>query len=214
MPTVTHILEKHSFSTPIRLAVSNRLAFLELGALDYLRLLFRTSAHIVQWREKDLTRQENRVFIQEGVNLARQHDKLFIVNTLFDLAFEERADGAHLTSGQDLRAAQSARKCLSGNETLIGKSVHTLEEAKRAEREGAEYLLLGPIFDPLSKASSVAPLGTAVLRKVVEAVEIPVFAIGGIEEPHFEDILKTGARGVAGITWVHREVERMLTPDR
>ena len=148
MPIVTNILEKHNFPAPIRFAVSNRLAFSELDPLDYLKLLFRTSAHIVQWREKDLTPQKNRLLVRQGVKLARQQGKLFFVNTLFDVAFEEGADGAHLTSGQAIEAARSSRQHLQGNATLIGKSVHTLEEAETAEREGAEYLLLGPIFDP------------------------------------------------------------------
>jgi thiamine-phosphate diphosphorylase len=210
LPIVTNILKKHSFPTPIRFAVSNRLVFSELDPLDYLKMLFRTSAHIVQWREKDLTLQENRVLVRQGVKLARQHGKLFFVNTLVEVAFEESADGVHLTSGQNVGAARSTRKRLHGNQTLIGKSVHTLEEAMTAEREGAEYLLLGPIFDPLSKVPHTSPLGTSTLQEVVETVKAPVFAIGGIDEPHFEDIFKTGACGVAGITWVHREVEKML----
>lgn len=213
MPIVTNISRKHNFPAPIRFAVSNRFSFSELAPLDYLELLFQTSAHIVEWREKNLTPQENRVFVRRGVELARQSGKLFFVNTLFEMAFEEGADGAHLTSGQDVGAARSARERLQGSETLIGKSVHTLEEAETAEKEGAEYLLLGPIFDPLSKVSHTSPLGTSTLREVVERVKAPVFAIGGVDEPHFEEILKTGACGVAGITWVHREVARILTPD-
>ena len=211
MPTVINIFEKHNFPAPIRFAVSNRLAFCELAPLDYLKLLFRTSAHIVQWREKDLTLEENRVLVHQGVKLARQHGKLFFVNTLFEVAFAEGADGAHLTSEQDVGAARSAGQRFAGSETLVGKSVHTLEEAQTAERQGADYLVLGPIFDPLSKVPHTAPLGISTLREVVETVKAPVFAIGGVDQPHFEDISKTGACGVAGITWVHREVEKVLT---
>jgi thiamine-phosphate pyrophosphorylase len=210
LPIVTNILKKHNLPVPIRFAVSNRFAFPELAPLDYLELLFQTSAHIVQWREKDLTPQENRVFVRRGVELARQSGKFFFVNTLFEVAFEEGADGVHLTSGQDLGVARNARERLQGSETLIGKSVHTLQEAETSEKEGAEYLLLGPIFDPLSKVSHTSPLGTSILREVVERVKAPVFAIGGVEEPDFEEIVKTGACGVAGITWVHREVTKQL----
>ena len=211
MPIVTNILRKHNFPAPIRLAVSNRAAFPELDPLEYLELIVQTSAHIVQWREKDLTPEENRMFVRRGIELARLHSKLFFVNTLFEVAFQEGADGAHLTSGQDVRLARSSRDSLEGGETLIGKSVHSLEEAERAEREGAEYLVLGPIFDPLSKVPHASPLGTSTLREVAEKVKTPVFAIGGVDEPHFEAISKTGACGVAGITWAHREVERMLS---
>ena len=213
MPIVTNILKKHKFSLPTRFAVSNRLVLSDLDPLDYLELLFQTSAHIVQWREKDLPLQENRILVRRGVELARQHSKLFFVNTLFDVAFEEGADGAHLTSGQDVGEARGSRESLQVT-TLIGKSVHTLEEAGRAAREGVDYLLVGPIFDPLSKVSHATPLGISTLRKVVDAVKTPVFAIGGIEESHFEEIFKTGACGVAGITWVHREVEKLLAEAR
>ena len=210
MPIATNISKKHNFPSPTRFAVSDRLAFSDLDPLDYLTLLFQTSAHIVQWREKDFTLQENRILVRRGVELARQHGKMFFVNTLFEVAFEEGADGAHLTSSQDVGGALVSRERLQGRSTLIGKSVHTLEEAKSAAQEGADYLLVGPIFDPLSKVAFTSPLGTSTLREVVEAVKTPVFAIGGVEESHFEEIFKTGACGVAGITWVHREVRKML----
>ncbi len=195
------------------MAVSNRAAFPDLDPLEYLQLILRTSAHIVQWREKDLDPEENRTLVRCGIELARQHGKLLFVNTFFELAFEEGADGAHLTSRQDVRVARSSRESLKGDESLIGKSVHSLEEAERSEREGAEYLVLGPIFEPLSKVSYTRSLGTSTLREVVEEVRIPVFAIGGVEEPHFESISRTDACGVAGITWANREVEKMLTPN-
>ncbi|MEE2821707.1 MAG: thiamine phosphate synthase [Acidobacteriota bacterium] len=208
MPIVINILKNHNWQSPIRLAISNRLAFSKLDPHDYLELLFQTSAHIVQWREKDLISEENQIFIRHGVKLARRYHKLFFVNTLFEMAFEEVVDGVHLTSEQDIGMVRDARERLQ-SKTLIGKSIHTVAEAQIAEKEGAEYLLLGPIFDPLSKVSYVSSLGLRTLREVVKMVKVPVFAVGGIDESRFEKILETGVHGVAGITWAQREVAKM-----
>jgi len=208
--TFNDILRKHNLQSPILYGISNRLSFPNLAPLNYLELLFQTSADIVQWREKDLPAEKNRVFIQHGVRLARETGKLFFVNSLFELALEEEADGAHLTSSQAVGKARRARDRFQARQSLLGKSVHTLSEAERAEAEGVDYLLLGPIFGPLSKESDRLPLGRSTLQEAVQTLSIPVIAIGGIDESNFEEVFKTGASGAAGITWVHREVSALL----
>ncbi|MDA2933903.1 thiamine phosphate synthase [Acidobacteria bacterium AH-259-D05] len=214
MLTFNDILKKRDLQPPILYGISNRLAFPQLDPMRYLELFFKTPAHILQWREKDLPAERNRIFIHHGVQLAKECGKLFFVNSLYEVAFDEGADGAHLTSRQDVKEARRARERLTGKQAMVGKSVHSLQEAEIAEKDGVDYLLLGPIFQPLSKAPNIPPLGTSVLHRVVEAVDKPVFAIGGIDEPHFEEIFTTGATGAAGISWVQREVEKLLTPDR
>ena len=210
MPTFNDILGKHNLQSPVLYGISDRVAFPNLEPLSYLELLFQTRAHIVQWREKDLPAEDNRIFIQRGVRLARETGKLFLVNSLFEVALEEEADGAHLTSTQDVSEARRVRDRFGARQSLLGKSVHTLSEAERAEAEGVDYLILGPIFDPLSKGSDRSLLGCSTLQEAVQILSIPVIAIGGIDEYNFEEVFKTGAGGAAGITWVHREVERLL----
>lgn len=210
MPTFNDILGKHNLQSPILYGISNRRAFPNLEPLSYLELLFQTPADIVQWREKDLPAEQNRSFVQCGVRLASETGKLFLVNSLLEMALEERADGAHLTSSQDVDEARRVRDRFGARQSLLGKSVHTLSEAERAEAEGVDYLLLGPIFDPLSKRSDRLPLGCSALQEAVQTLSIPVIAIGGIDESNFEDVFKTGAGGAAGITWVQREVSRLL----
>jgi len=210
LPTFNNILGKHNLQSPILYGISNRRAFPSLEPLKYLELLFQTRADIVQWREKDLSAEQNRSFVQRGVRLASETGKLFLVNSLLEVALEEEADGAHLTSSQEVGEARRVRDRFGASQSLLGKSVHTLSEAERAEAEGVDYLLLGPIFDPLSKRSDRLPLGCSTLEEAVQTLSIPVIAIGGIDESNFEEVFKTGAGGAAGITWVQREVERLL----
>ncbi len=210
MPTFNDILGKHNLQSPILYGISNRRAFPNLEPLSYLELLFQTRADIVQWREKDLPAEQNRSFVQRGVRLASETGKLFLVNSLIEVAFEEEADGAHLTSSQDVGEARRVRDRFGARPSLLGKSVHTLSEAERAEAEGVDYLLLGPIFDPLSKPSDRSPLGCSTLREAVQILSVPVIAIGGIDESNLEEVFKTGAGGAAGSTWVSREVRALL----
>ncbi len=210
MPTFKDILGKHNLQFPILYGISNRRAFSKLEPLSYLELLFQPRADIVQWREKDLPVEQNRSFVQRGVRLASETGKLFLVNSLLEVALEEEADGAHLTSSQEVGQARRVRDRFGARQFLLGKSVHSLSEAERAEAEGVDYLLLGPIFDPLSKRSDRLPLGCSTLQEAVQTLSIPVIAIGGIDESKLEEVFKTGAGGAAGITWVHREVERLL----
>ena len=209
MPIFNDILGKHSLQFPILCGVSNCRAFPNLEPLSYLELLFQTRADLVQWREKDLSAEENRSFVQRGVRLASETGKLFIVNSLLEVALEEEADGTHLTASQDVGEARRVRDRFGARQSLLGKSVHTLAEAEKAEAEGVDYLLLGPIFDPFSKGSYGLPLGCSALQEAVQTLSIPVIAIGGIDESNFEEVFKTGAGGAAGITWVQREVSRL-----
>jgi thiamine-phosphate pyrophosphorylase len=210
LPTFNDILGKHNLQSPALCGISDRGAFPNLEPLSYLELLFQTRADIVQWREKDLPAEDSRIFVQHGVRLARQTGKLFLVNSLFEVALEEEADGAHLTSSQDLGEARRVRDRFGARQFLLGQSVHALSEAERAEAQGADYLILGPIFDPLSKRSDRSPLGCATLGEAAQILSVPVIAIGGIDESNLEEVFRTGAGGAAGITWVHREVERLL----
>ena len=96
---------------------------------------------------------------------------------------------------------------------FLGKSAHSVREAEAAETEGADYLLLGPIFEPISKETSFQPLGLAALREASQMLYIPVFALGGMDECTLPDVVKTSAAGAAGISWLRREVEGLLKAD-
>lgn len=210
MPTLASILEKRRFSSPLLYGISSLGAFPDTPPDRYLELLFQTPAHILQWREKDLSPLENRRLVRRGVELSKATDKIFIVNSFVEMALEEEADGAHLTSVQDLAAARNLRVFHGCESFLLGKSTHSALEVKVAEQQGADYVLIGPVCAPLSKESPFTLLGFSGLRELSRTFQVPLFALGGIDHSLFDKISETGAAGIAGITWLSREVEKLL----
>lgn len=153
-------------------------------------------ARLVQLREKDLPARE---LLQLGARLlgpVRAGGAALVVNDRVDVALALGADGVHLGGGSlPVRAARR----LVGDRALVGASVHSLEEAVRAEEEGADYLLLGTIFETRSHPG-VKPAGTALIARVVAAVRVPVIAIGGINPRNAAAVMEAGAAGAAVIS--------------
>ena len=119
-----------------------------------------------------------------------------LVNDRLDVALAARAGGVHL-GGQSMPAA--AVRQVAPRPFVIGVSCHSLEEAIAAESAGADYLLLGPVFETPSKLKYGPPLGLDELRKVNAQVRIPVLALGGITVERVRPCLEAGAAGIAGI---------------
>src|ERR1019366_6631069 len=106
------------------------------------------------------------------------------------------AHGVHLGT-HSMPAAVARRVAPHG--FLVGVSCHSLEQAQEAQTAGADYVLLGPIFETPSKLQYGPPLGLAVLREVSRRVSIPIFALGGITPERAGDCFRNRATGVAGI---------------
>jgi thiamine-phosphate pyrophosphorylase len=122
---------------------------------------------------------------------ARARKALFIVNDHLDLAIDAGADGVHL--GQDDLSVEAARSRWDG---LVGRSTHSLDEALEAQRQGVDYLGVGPVYPTPTKPGR-PPVGLELLQAVAAAVSIPWFAIGGIDSANLDDVLGAGACGVA-----------------
>jgi thiamine-phosphate pyrophosphorylase len=122
---------------------------------------------------------------------ARARKALFIVNDHLDLAIDAGADGVHL--GQDDLSVEAARSRWDG---LVGRSTHSLDEALEAQRQGVDYLGVGPVYRTPTKPGR-PPVGLELLQAVAAAVSIPWFAIGGIDSANLDDVLGAGACGVA-----------------
>lgn len=131
--------------------------------------------------------------------LTVSYGALFIVNDMVDAALLSKANGMHL--GNDDIPAEDARKLL-GKNAIIGLSTHTRDEALAARKRGADYISFGPVFATKTKKDALSPRGLEALRQAVEAVSIPVVAIGGINEKNLSDVLKTGAGAVAIISGI------------
>lgn len=151
----------------------------------------------VQVREKDLSARELALLCRRLRDLASASRALLIVNDRVDVALAVGADAVQRTHAS-LPVGQI--RAIADKRLLIGASVHSVEEALQAEREGADWVVFGPIYPTPSKLTYGPPQGPPALARVVTAVEIPVIAIGGITPSRVRDVVEAGARGVAVIS--------------
>jgi len=125
---------------------------------------------------------------------ARKYGAVLIVNDRVDVALVAGADGAHV--GQEDLPAREARRLLP-RPTILGVSAGSIEEAKKAARDGADYIGVGPVFSTGTKTDAGEPLGLETFGAIARAVEIPTIAIGGIGPDHVAAVLAAGAGGIA-----------------
>jgi thiamine-phosphate pyrophosphorylase len=153
----------------------------------------------IQLREKDLSARELFLLAEKARQLCRAHGAALFVNDRVDVALAADADGVHLS--QTSMPVTTARSLL-GSQKIIGASTHSLQEAKHAERSGANFILFGPVHFTPSKAGYGAPQGLQALRTIVDNTSLPVYAIGGIKPENIESAMTVGIRGVALISAV------------
>ena len=147
----------------------------------------------VQLREKEL---DDAAFLQEAMELSalcRSYGVPFIINDNVDVAIACGAEGVHV--GQEDMAAAKVREKV-GNKMMIGVSVHSVEEAKQAVRDGADCLGVGAMFSTSTK-TDVDVLPKETLKAICDAVDIPVVAIGGLNKSNILELSGTGVDGVA-----------------
>ncbi len=171
------------------------------GHLNVAAAALAGGADVIQLRAKDTPA---RVALEIALSLAemvrsRPERRLFLVNDRVDIALAAHADGVHL--GQSDLPLPAARALL-GPTAIIGATVTSMEEAVRAELEGADYLGVGPIFPTLTKLDAGEALGLDRLREIKRRARIPVVAIGGIAKDNLDDVLGAGADGIAVISAV------------
>ncbi|MBD2864412.1 thiamine phosphate synthase [Paenibacillus oceani] len=151
---------------------------------------------IIQLRDKKSPRREVLAKAKALRELTLRYGVTFIVNDYIDIALAVDADGIHL--GQDDLPLADARKIVGGK--IIGISTHAIEEARQAERDGADYIGVGPIFPTKSKEDVVAPVTTSYVRQVAAEIAIPFVAIGGIKLHNVDQVLGAGARRICAIS--------------
>ena len=156
-------------------------------------------ADAIQIRDKSSTAYNLSLISAEIQPLARKYGAAFFVNDRVDVALLAGADGAHV--GQDDLPAREARRLLP-RPRLIGVSAGSKEEARRAEREGADYVGVGPVFATVTKSDAGEPLGLDELSLIAAAVRIPVVAIGGITQENVAQVFAAGASGAAVVSAV------------
>ena len=157
----------------------------------------RGGVRAVQLREKDL---DAKSLYDLAVRLRRttaSRGAALLVNDRLDVAMAVGADGVH--SPENGFPPPVARR-VAGRHALIGVSAHSLERAREVEKEGADFITFGPVFETPSKMKYGPPQGLEMLRKVTGEVRIPVFAIGGITPERAGQCIGRGARGIAVVS--------------
>lgn len=180
--------------------------------LEKIQLAIEAGVNWIQIREKDLpggrllelTRQ---VVALTGEIAKGQRGARIYVNDRLDVALAAdaaglpAASGVHL-GGESLPVGEVVRWCRAGNappQFQIGVSCHSIEHAREAERNGADYIFFGPIFDTPSKRAFGPPQGLDRLREVCRAIQIPLIAIGGLGKSNAQECIGAGAAGIAAI---------------
>ena len=167
--------------------------------LEIAEAAIRGGATAIQLRMKD---EPARLMVGTArllATLCQTAGVTFIVNDRVDVAMIVEADGVHV--GQDDLPAEDVRRLL-GRGVLLGVSAATVQEARAAERAGADYLGVGAIYATATKADAGAPVGLARIRELRRAVGLPLVAIGGISADNAAQVIAAGAQGVAVITAV------------
>ncbi|MEX2158752.1 MAG: thiamine phosphate synthase [Dehalococcoidia bacterium] len=148
----------------------------------------------VQLREKDLP-ATGLYHTAVALHSILRGRALLLVNDRLDVALACGADGVHLP--EDGLPGKPAR-ALAGENCLVGRSVHSVDAARRAEEDGLDYVILGTVFETVSKLGQL-PAGVSLVRGVADAIRLPVIAIGGIRPGNVREVIEAGADGVAVI---------------
>ncbi|MDD7424233.1 MAG: thiamine phosphate synthase [Candidatus Methanomethylophilaceae archaeon] len=154
---------------------------------------------IVQLRDKIADDATFARYAREVKRVCDRYGAWFIVNDRFDIALETEATGAHLGQS-DMSIADARARAPEG--FVLGCSVGSVEEALKAEADGADYVALSPVFDTKSKSDADPGHGLEMLSAIKSAVKIPVYAIGGINKDNAGSVVDAGADAICVISAV------------
>lgn len=151
----------------------------------------------IQLREKDLCGKDLFSLAERSHNLCEAYGAALFINDRVDVALAVDAAGVQLSRAS---LPVGTARLLLGGKKLIGVSTHSLEEAREAKQNGADFILFGPVYFTATKAAYGAPQGLPALKAIVDNISLPVYAIGGIKPENIESTKNTGVRGVALIS--------------
>jgi thiamine-phosphate pyrophosphorylase len=167
------------------------------GNMSDVKNALAAGVRIIQYRAKEAGTRQMLAEAQELRNLCR--GAIFLVNDRVDVALAVDADGVHL--GQEDLPYETARRLL-GSGKIIGITVGSLEEARLAARQGADYLGISPIFFTRTKSDAGSPTGLALIREIRNAISLPLAAIGGITLTNAPEVIAAGADMICAISEV------------
>ncbi len=158
----------------------------------------------VQLREKDMPSEEL-LPLARRLRRVTGGRALLLVNGPLAPALAAEADGVHLP--EDAPPVERPRRSL-----LIGRSVHSLAAARRAEAEGGDYLIAGPVYETRSHPGREAA-GLALIEEVTRSVRTPTLAIGGVTAERVDEVVRAGASGVAVISAILAQPDRQAAAE-
>ena len=164
--------------------------------LEVLEEVIQGGSKIIQLREKEYPTRDLYNLALKFRDITTRAKVLLIINDHVDIAVAVEADGVHL--GQEDLPVQVARKLAP--ELLIGASTHSLEQALQAEKEGADYINIGPIFSTKTKERVGHSLGPEAISEISPQIKVPFTVMGGINQENIDQVLAQGARRVAMVT--------------
>ncbi len=165
------------------------------GNLSDVRAAVAAAVEVIQYRRKRANTRD--LCIEAAALKGHCSGRLFLVNDRVDVALAVDADGVHL--GQEDMPLPTARRLL-GRKKIIGITVHSLSEARRAAEEGADYLGVSPIFATRTKVDAGPPAGIRLIKEIKTVTKIPLIAIGGITLANAPDVIRAGADGLCAIS--------------
>jgi len=168
------------------------------------RKIVSSGIHILQLRDKRISDRKLFEVARKIASFCRKKKVFFIVNDRIDIAIASRADGVHL--GQSDLSLYEARKIVPRN-FLIGISTHSVKEALRAQKEGADYISFGPVFATRTKPL-LSPIGTEKIALLDKKIKIPYFVIGNVNLKNLKLLKDRGAQRIA----IHSAVYKLKNP--
>ena len=170
---------------------------------EHVKLAIEGGATMIQIRDKDILSTASDAGLKDEYSealeikrICHEHKVPLIINDNVQFAIDIDADGVHL--GQDDMNPAEARKLL-GTDKIIGVTAKTVEQAKKAQADGVDYLGSGAVFGSTTKLNA-KPMTKKLLREITAAVDIPVVAIGGISQDNIDKLYGSGIDGVAVIS--------------
>lgn len=177
--------------------VTNRHQTNNRPLLTVLQEALQAGVRLIQLREKDLDTRSLLTLATEVLTLTRSYNASLLINDRVDVAKAIGADGVHLRANS--LPIPVTRRIL-GPKALIGASAHTSQEVMAAEVQGADFIVLGPIYDTPSKRDFGPPLGVQGMEEVQRICHKPLYAIGGLTPGRVAEVREAGAYGVAVIS--------------
>ncbi len=197
--------------------VTDRGLALGRSTLEIVSAAVKGGATVVQLREKNCSTRE---FIEQAMHIKdflKTHSVPLVINDRVDVAQAVKADGVHL--GQTDMPLEMAKGIL-GDTMIIGISTESVQDGIEAEKGGADYLGVSPIYATPTKTDTAPPLGLEGLREIRKAVNLPLVGIGGLSRNNAAEVIRSGADGVAVVSAIvaaddpekaARELKKIIT---